>query len=84
MVNKQAKKVNLVAYHDEFNNYDFVVDVLMNVMGWEHSQAENGAHLIDSNGSYLIRSFKIIDLEKAKAYEQALVENGMPAKLLIS
>lgn len=83
MVNKQAKKINLIVYHDELNSYDFLSQALLTILGWEQSQAENGAHIIQLKGSYVVKTFKITELEKAKVYEQAFNEIEIPVKLII-
>ena len=83
VVNKQAKKISLVVYHDEMNSCELLGDVLVNVLGWENSQAENGANIIFYKGSYVVKTFKLDELDRAKAYEDAFNDNEIPVKLLI-
>ena len=82
MVNKKTKKLGLFVYHHDFNSYEYVADIIKNVLGYEHTQASNCAHMIIHNGSYMVKSFTIKEKEKADIIVSLFDANEIPVKLL--
>ncbi len=79
---KVVKKIGIIVTHDEFNSYEFLVEVLCQVLGYELSQSANCAHIIMEKGSYVVKTFDQKDLEKASAYRDILHDNQVPAKII--
>jgi ATP-dependent Clp protease adapter protein ClpS len=79
---KKAKKIGIIVTHDEFNSYEFLTEVLCQVLGYELSQSANCAHIIMEKGSYVVKTFDQKDLEKASAYKDILHDHQVPAKII--
>lgn len=82
MVSKRASKVGLVVYHDELNQMEFVADVIKHCLGYHDSQAINCAHVVVNRGEYLVKTFKVSEMEKARTILQLFIDQEVPAKLL--
>lgn len=82
MVNKKTKKLGLFVYHHDFNSSEYISDVIKNILGYEHTQASNCAHMIIQNGSYLVKTFTTKDKDKADAIVNLFDANEIPVKLL--
>ncbi len=78
---KRVKKIALIAFHHEYNSFEYLVEVIRQVLGYETSQAANCANIIYEKGSYILKTFNKGDLEKASAYKELLHEHGIPAKI---
>ena len=83
MVSKKAKKLGIVVYHHEFNSYEYITSVLTVILGYEHTQAANCAHMISKNGNYLVKTFPAKDKVKANAYVDMFTANEVPVQLIL-
>lgn len=75
--------MSLVIYHDDFNNEQLLSEIIRQALGYEYTQAINCAGMILNKGSYVVKTFKVSDMLKAKATEQLFIEQGIPAKLIL-
>jgi hypothetical protein len=83
MVKKKSKEMSLVLYHHEFNNDELLTEIIRQALGYEYTQAINCAHIIINKGNYIVKTFKVSEMNKAKATEALFIEQGIPAKLLL-
>ena len=82
MINdKRMKWIGLVIHHDELNSFDFLTDVIMQSLGYETTQAQTCAQIIQSRGSYVVKVYKGSEMAKARQYWQLFVDEGIPADL---
>jgi len=82
MVRKKAKLIGLYVFHNELNSTELVTDVLQRALGYHHTQAGNCASVIFHKGEYLVRTFDILEMEKAQIILQVITDQDIPAKLL--
>lgn len=82
MVNKKAKQIGLMVFHDELNSFDLVTDVIHRTLGYHYTQAGNCANQVFYKGESLIKTFKIAEQEKAEYILQLIKDQGVPAKLI--
>lgn len=83
VVSKRAKKMALVIYDHDFNSYDFLVEVIRHVLGYDQSQACNCANIITNKGEYAVKTYLPKESEKAKAVLDMLTDQQIPAELLL-
>lgn len=79
---KVVKKIALVVCHHEYNSCEFLVEVLRQILGYEHSQAGNCANIIYEKGSYQVKTFKFSEMDKVMVYKDLFEENGVPVKII--
>lgn len=80
MVNK--KKLKLVVYNHDFNNQDFLTEVIRQALGYEYSQAGNCANLVINEGKYVVKTYEMRDKQKAEAILSIFTDQDVPAKLI--
>lgn len=78
---KQAKKISLIVYHHEFNSYEFLTEVIRQVLGYDYSQAAVCANIIFTKGEYVCKTFKYSELKKAEKILSVIKEQDVPAML---
>lgn len=78
------KKLSLVVSFDETNSYEYLTDVLMQILGYEVTQAANCAGIIFEKGEYVVKSFSLSELSIAEAFKELLLKHGLPAQLINS
>ena len=78
-----GKKLHLIVDYHEFLSEEYLSQVLQHGLGFEISQAINCAMIIMNKGSYTIKTFALADTDKAKAIENLLNEQDVPAKLIL-
>ncbi len=83
VVSKKAKKMVLVIYDHDFNSYDFLVEVIRHVLGYDQSQACNCANIIINKGEYAVKTYLVKESDKAHNALSILTEQEVPAKLLL-
>lgn len=78
------KKLVLVVYKhpSNFNSVEYVGEVLRHAFGYDYAQALNCATLINANGQYHVKWFKMSEMQKALAYEKLLNDQDVPAVLI--
>ena len=82
MVNdKRMRWIGLVIHRDELNSFDFLTDVIMQSLGYEITQAQTCAQIIQNKGSYVVKTYKGSEMAKARQYRQLFVDEGIPAEL---
>lgn len=79
MVAKRIKKFGIFVYNDDSNSFAFVIDALMNCLGYEYTQAANCANLIHNNGAYCVKSFGVKDLAKVQDITELIIKHGIKA-----
>lgn len=77
MVTKRIKKFGIFVYNDNENTFAFVVDVLMNCLGYEYTQAASCANLIHRNGVYCVKSYDTKDLAKVQDTTELILKHGI-------
>ena len=80
MVKKKAYKVEVI--FNELNSWEYLTNVLIEVLGYEVTQAANCASIIMDKGSYIVKSYGAQDLDIAKATIDMLEESEVPARLI--
>jgi hypothetical protein len=78
-----GKKIHLVVEYHEFLSEEHLTEILQHALGFEISQAANCAAIIINKGSYTVKTFPLVDTERAKAIEDLLHEQDVPAKLFL-
>lgn len=82
MVRKKATQVALVVYHHELNQLELVAEVIKYCLGYEDTQSYNCAHMVINRGEYVVKTFKVSEMEKARTILQLFIDQEVPAKLL--
>lgn len=80
----KKKHYSLVVYYAELNSYEYLTEVLQQILGYEVTQAANCASIIMEKGRYAVKTYKSQDLYKADITLDLLAQNGVPAKLIES
>jgi ATP-dependent Clp protease adapter protein ClpS len=78
---RKTKHLALVIFYDEFNSYEFLTEVIRQVLGYEYSQAANCANVIFTKGEYVCKTFKMSELKKAEKILSVIKEQEVPATL---
>jgi len=73
----------LIIYDHDFNSYDFLVEVIRHVLGYDQSQACNCANIIINKGEYAVKTYLAKESDKAHNALSILTEQEIPAKLLL-
>jgi ATP-dependent Clp protease adaptor protein ClpS len=73
-----APTKNIVVYNDDVNTFEHVILCLIKYCRHSLEQAEQCTHIIHNNGKYAVKSG---DYEKLKPIYEALLENGILAKI---
>lgn len=84
MVKRKSKQILLKVYFDEMNSYEYLTDVLMQVLGYEITQAANCASIITERGEYVVKVFAEAELDIAKTMSELLDNYSVPARLIKS
>lgn len=82
MVRKKSNTLALVVYHHEFNQLELVAEVIKYSLGYEDTQAHNCAYMVVNNKEYVVKTFKVSEIEKARTILQLFIDQEVPAKLL--
>jgi len=69
---------NIVVYNDDVNTFEHVILCLIKYCRHSLEQAEQCTHIIHNNGKCAVKSG---DYEKLKPIYEALLENGILAKI---
>lgn len=77
ILKEEATKA-LILYNDDFNTFEHVIKCLIKYCGHTEIQAEQCAYLVHYTGKCVVKngSFK-----KLKPIHEALLENGLTAKI---
>ena len=73
-----APTKNIVVYNDDVNTFEHVILCLIKYCRYSLEQAEQCTHIIHNNGKCAVKSG---DYEKLKPIYEALLENGILAKI---
>jgi ATP-dependent Clp protease adaptor protein ClpS len=73
-----APTKNIVVYNDDVNTFEHVILCLIKYCRHSLEQAEQCTHIIHNNGKCAVKSG---DYEKLKPIYEALLENGILAKI---
>jgi len=79
--NKRMRWLGLIVHHDELVSFDILTQVIMESLGYEITQAQTCAQIIQNKGSYVVKVYKVQDMEKAELYKQLFVDQGIPVEL---
>jgi len=82
MVRKKSNKIGLVVHMDEYNSYDYLVNVLQVALGQHITQAQNCANIIFKNGNYLVSSYHVKHYERARAIYEVFIKHEVPVELV--
>jgi hypothetical protein len=82
MVNTTKKTIGLELHDNDLNSYSFIVEVIMQVLGYEITQAVTCANMIVDRGSYVVKSFHKRDLDVAEALLELFMKNDVPARII--
>lgn len=77
-----AKRIGIVVFNDDLNQLKFVIEVLSTTFGYHPTQAYQCAEMIHNKGSYIVKSLPEKHKDKAEAYRNLLVTNGLIAKII--
>lgn len=78
----RKKQYGLVVYFAELNSYEYLTELLQQILGYEVTQAANCASIVMDKGKYVVKTYKSQDLDKANIILDLLAQNGIPAKLI--
>ena len=78
--NGKSKRYQVVIYNNDEMSFEYVIDALQMVLGYDITQATNCAHIIDRKGEYVVKSYS--ELEHADAALDMLYEYGFKADVL--
>lgn len=79
---KVVKNVALVVYHHDFNDVNFLTEVIRQTLGYEYTQAFGCASIIIDKGQYIVKTFKSVNKDIAEIYLQLFLDQEVPAKLI--
>lgn len=82
MVRKKSNKIGLVVHMDEFNSYEYLVNVLQTALGQHVTQAQNCANMIFKNGNYLVSTYHVNHYERARAIYDVFTKYEVPVELV--
>lgn len=77
-----GKKIGIVVFNDDFNHLKLVIEVLSTTFGYHPTQAYQCAEMIHNKGSYIVKTLPEKHKEKAEAYRNLLISNGLAAKII--
>lgn len=77
----KRKKIPLVVYHNDLNSEEFLIEVLSQMLGYDVTQTANCVNIITTQGYYVVKTFD--NDEVAEATLQLIIEQGIPAELII-
>jgi ATP-dependent Clp protease adapter protein ClpS len=80
MVN--MKKIKLVIYNHDFNNQEFLTEVIRHALGYDYSQAGNCANVIINEGKYVVKTYDMKDKKRAELVLGIFTDQEIPAKLI--
>ena len=69
---------SLIVFNDEVNTFDHVIDTFMEVLDYNHVQAEQCATIIHNKGKYDVKHGSFNDLEP---FCTAILERGISAEV---
>lgn len=78
----KVKTIGIVVFNDDMNHLKFVIEVLSTVFGYHPTQAYQCAEMINNRGSYIVKTLPEKHKDKAEAYRNLLVSNGLIAKII--
>jgi hypothetical protein len=78
---KRMRWLALIVHHDELVSFDVLSQVIMESLGYEITQAQTCAQIIQNKGSYVVKVYKAQDMEKAELYRQLFIDQGISAEL---
>lgn len=78
----KAKNIAIVVFNDDMNQLKFVIEVLSSTFGYHPTQAYQCAEMIHNRGSYIVKTLPEKHKEKAEAYRNMLVMNGLITKII--
>lgn len=81
-LSKKTKKLGLVVYHHDFNDVNFLTEVIKHALGYDYTQAHGCACIVVEKGQYIVKTFKKVDKEIAESYLQLFLDQEIPAKLI--
>lgn len=77
---KRIKKVDIVVYDNKVNRHT-MSEVLSLCLGYEHTQAYMCAMLVHARGEYLVKTYKVKDIDAARSIVSLMMEKGLDVKL---
>lgn len=72
------KKKNLILYNDEVNDFNYVIESLIEICNHDNVQAEQCTYLTHYNGKCEVKKGSF---EELKAMKEKLLERGLQAEI---
>ena len=79
---KKSRRYQVVIHNSDDLEFQYVIESLQMILGYEQTQATTCAYLIDDKGSYVVKAFA--ERELADATLEALVEYEFDAEVVDS
>ena len=79
---KVVKSTALVVYHHDFNDVNFLTEVIRHALGYDYTQAYGCASIVVNKGQYIVKSFKPAEKSLAESYLQLFLDQEVPAELI--
>ena len=82
MVRRKKIKYSLILHNDSVNSFEDVVNLIMNIAGYDSTRAANIAHLAHRMGKYKFMSFD--DKTSAHVTQIMFTKNGIKTEVEVS
>lgn len=79
---KKSRRYQVVIHNSDDLEFQYVIESLQTVLGYEQTQATSCAYLIDSKGKYAVKAFA--EKEHADATLEILLEYEFDAEVIDS
>jgi len=73
-----SKQKNLILYNDEVNDFNYVIESLIEVCEHDNIQAEQCTYLVHYHGRCEVKTG---DYQELRAMKEALIERGLQAEI---